>query len=107
MSSLDNHFYIVLDDPQHFEFDRDYILAASTLIDNLAVYLSPAYKETLQKHTIYSKQFLGLSEFGVQIIVTDKLPLSPVIHIHNPDLINYDELVDLSVNFNGGKNDAR
>ena len=107
MSYLDNSFYIVLDDPQQFEFDRDYILAASALIDNLPVYLTPAYKEILQKHTIYSKQFLGLSEFGIQIIVTDILPPSPVMHIHHPDLINYDELVDLAVNFNGGKNDAR
>lgn len=107
MSYSDNHFYIVLDDPQKFEFDRDYMLAASALIDNLKVYLTPSYKNVLSQHEIYSKQFLGLNEFGIQLIVTDTLPPSSVIQSDHPHLINYDELVDLAVNFNGGKNDAR
>jgi len=107
MSYSAHKFYIVLEEINKFKYDLDYILAASTLIDSLPVYLTPIYQDAILKHKIYSKQFLGLSEFGVEIILTDKLPPSPVMHVNNnPNLINYDELVDLVVNFNGGKHDA-
>ena len=107
MSYLAHKFYIVLEDFNNFEYDLDYILAASTLVDPLPVYLTPIYQELILKHKIYSKQFSGLHEFGVEIILVDELPPSPVIHVNNnPNLINYDELVDLVVKFNGGKHDA-
>ena len=104
MSSSGKKFYIVLNDPKRFEFDRDYILAASTLIDSLNVYLTPACQKILLEDPIYAKQLNGLKEFDVNLVVTSTPPASPVQTITNPALINFDELVDLIVNLNGEKN---
>ncbi|HEV2614774.1 MAG TPA: hypothetical protein VGV92_08730 [Gammaproteobacteria bacterium] len=109
MSYLDKSFNIVIEDAQYFEFDLDYILAASTLSDQVTVTLSHATHHHIKKNKMHAKQFLGLPEFGVKIMVveTDKLPPSHIYHIKDPGLINYDELVDLAEQLNGGNNDAR
>jgi len=104
MSSSDKKFYIVLDDPTLFEFDRDYILAASTLVDNLDVFMTPYCHDEILKNPLYAKQLSGLKEFDVNLIVTSTPPISPVQIITKPALINFDELVDFIVNLNGENN---
>lgn len=101
MSSSAKKFYIVLEDPKRFEFDRDYILAASTLVDNVEVFMTPECHNEILKNSLYAKQLKGLKEYDVNLIVTPTLPASPVQTIPNPALINFDELVDFIVNLNG------
>ncbi len=107
MSSSAKNFYVVLENPTYFEFDRDYILAATTLIDQVDIYLTSEYQKTILNNMVYAKQWAGLKEFGVNIIITETLPPSPNHYIKNPALINFDELVDSIVNLKGDKHAYR
>lgn len=98
MSSSAKSFYIVLESSTYFEFDRDYILAATTLIDPVTVYLTPETHQAILNNPLYAKQFAGLNACDVNFIITTSLPPSPVQTFLNPSLINYDELVDFIVN---------
>jgi hypothetical protein len=117
MLSLDKKLTVVLYNPERFEFDLDFILAASVIHDDITVLLTKNTKNYIDHHKVYAKQFSGLSEFGVNTIIGEGPLPSPVLHlvqnpdafpsnfskqphmmnISNPNLINYDELVDLVV----------
>jgi hypothetical protein len=100
MLSLDKKLSVFLYEPKRFEYDLDFILAASTIYDDLTVTLTQNMKNYINAHKIYSKQFSALPEFGVHTVLSEKPP-SPVldITIADPNLINYDELVDLVEEF--------
>lgn len=98
MLSLDKKLSVFLYEPKRFEFDLDFILAASTIYDDLTVYITKNTHADISQHPIHAKQFLGLAEFGVHTVISETPP-PPVLELSfsDPNLINYDELVDLVV----------
>ena len=84
----------ILDSPENSAFDLDMILAASTLYENIHVFITPDYDQ----HNPLKKQFSALPEFGIPeiLIINNNTEIINTLKNIKTNLANldYDKLVN-------------